>query len=133
MAVFCEGKNCVTSEVSNSPKFFFVKRDISSKYIPILEAEIVDLANSKYQLTGILFFNGTHYWCEMLSTQAGYQNGWYLYDGLARGGKVDYVGNVHQCIHLEYAHIFLYEQCNDVNVLLMLMFMGRHLHMRKKN
>ena len=47
----------------------------------------------------------------MLSTQAGYQNGWYLYDGLARGGKVDYVGNVHQCIHLEYAHIFLYEQC----------------------
>ncbi|KAL9977955.1 hypothetical protein ACROYT_G015423 [Oculina patagonica] len=43
--------------------------------------------------------------------------GWYLYDGIIRGGKAEYVGETPQCKRPEYVHILVYEQSvSDPNV-----------------
>ena len=91
-------------------------RNVSSTCIPYLEGHI-QILNTKYHLTGVLYFNGLHYWCEILSTQIGCKRGWYLYDGMIRGGKAEYVGEIPQCKRPEYVHILVYEQsASDPNV-----------------
>ena len=109
-AKFCNGKKRVTSEVISNPKFFLVTRNTSSTYIPNLD-ENIHIANTKYKLTGVVYFNGFHYWCEVISTHIGYKNGWYFYDGMMNGGRASYVGNTLQCKQKQYVHILLYEQC----------------------
>ena len=98
---FCHGVNRVTSEVIGNPNFFFVTRNTSSAYIPLLD-DHVHITNAEYQLTGIVYFNGIHYWCEVLSTQIGYKNGWYFYDGMIKGGRAEYVGETQHCNQPEY-------------------------------
>jgi len=110
-AHFCNGKNIITSQVQGNPKFFFVMRTVTSAYIPNLNGHI-NLANSTYKLTGIVYFNGMHYWCEVLSTQLGYKKGWFFYDGMVKGGKAEYVGETPQCKQSQCVHILLYEQCS---------------------
>ena len=109
-AKFCDGTKRVTSEATSNPKFFFVTRNTSSTYIPNVD-ENIHIANTKYKLTGIVYFNGIHYWCEVISTQIGYKNGWYFYDGMMNGGRATYVGDTVQSIQKQYIHILLYEQC----------------------
>ena len=91
-ATFCKGKKKVLSHVSRSPKSFFVMRNVSSTYI-----DHINVANTIYRLAGIVYFNGVHYWCEVLSTQLGYKNGWFFYDGMIRGGRAEYVGGTPKC------------------------------------
>ena len=62
-----------------------------------------------------MYFNGIHYWCEVISTLIGYKNGWYFYDGMMNGGRASYVGKTLQCIHKQYIHILLYEQCTTTH------------------
>jgi len=112
-AKFCNGKKRVTSEVISNPKFFFVTRNTSSTYIPHLD-ENIHIANTKYKLTGVVYFNGFHYWCEIISTHIGYKNGWYFYDGMMNGGRASYVGDTFQGIQKQYIHILLYEQCTTL-------------------
>ena len=91
-------------------------RNTSSRHIPNLDGTI-EILNTKYQLTGILYFNCIHYWCEILSTQIGCKSGWYLYDGMIRGGKAEYVGETPQCKKPQCIHILVYEQsATDPNV-----------------
>ena len=108
---FCIGKNKVTSQVAGNPKFFFVMRTVTSAYIPNIDGHI-NIANTTYKLTGIVYFNGMHYWCEVLSTQLGYKNGWFFYDGMIKGGRAEYVGETPQCKQLQHVHILVYEQCS---------------------
>lgn len=109
-AQFCNGKKTVTSEASSNPNFFLVTRNTSSTYISNLDGNI-HIAKTKYKLTGNVYFNGIHYWCEVILTHIGYKNGWYFYDGMMNGGRASYVGDTVQCIQKQYLHILLYEQC----------------------
>lgn len=67
---FCNGNNIITSQVTRTPKFFFVMKSVSSAFTPDLEEDI-NTADAMYKLSGIVYFNGIHYWCEILSTQIG--------------------------------------------------------------
>lgn len=107
---FCSGKNIVTSQVTSTPKFFFVMRNVSSTYTPILEG-LIDIGNINNKLMGIVYFNWMHFWCEVYSTQIGYRQGWYFYDGMIKGVKAEYIGETLSCKQPQNVHILLYEQC----------------------
>lgn len=61
---FCNGVNRMTSVVIPSVK------NASNAHIPNLHDHIY-IANTEYQLTGTVYFNGIHYQCEVFSTQIG--------------------------------------------------------------
>ncbi|XP_044182076.1 uncharacterized protein LOC122962887 [Acropora millepora] len=84
-------------------------RSVSRAFTPDLEEDI-NIAGATYKLSGIVCFNGIHYWCEILSTQIGYKNGWYFFDGMQNGGKAEYVGDTPKYNQPQYVHILLYEQ-----------------------
>ena len=126
-AKFCNGKKRVTSEASVIPIFFFVTRNTSSTYIPNLDKNI-HIANTEYRLTGIVYFNGTHYWCEVISTHIGYKNGWYFYDGMMNGGRANMLATL---FSVYKNNTFTFSFMNSAPP--MHMNMARHCHMKKTN
>ena len=75
----CQAPVIKFSKVTNATKIFFVSYIVNpgTKKFPKITESTITINECRYRLSGIVYLNSSHFWCEVYSCQRNYKKGWY--------------------------------------------------------